>query len=58
MGSEERASNLSMTLVILTKRVLGGGPEFEEMSPEGKEADNTVQGMLSGLYMAQSLTPE
>lgn len=58
MGLGERASNLSMTLVILTKRVSGGGPEFEEMSPEGKEADNTVRGMLSGLYVAQSLTPE
>ena len=49
MGLGERASNLSMTLVILTKWVSGGGPELEEMSPEGKQADNTGQGMLSGL---------
>ena len=54
----ERASNLSMMWVILTKRILGGSPESEEMSPVGKEAGNTVQGMLSGLYVAQSLTPE
>lgn len=58
MGLGERASNLSMMRVILTKRILGGSPESEEMSPVGKEAGNTVQGMLSGLYMAQSLTPE
>lgn len=29
-----------------------------KMSPVGKEAGNTVQGMLNGLYVAQSLTPE
>lgn len=58
MGLGERASNLSMTQVILTKRMLGGSPEPEEMSSVGKEAGSTVQGMLSGLYVAQSLTPE